>query len=245
MSGLLLRLAAPLQSWGEHSAFARRDTQPFPTRSGLIGMFAAAHGIERTDDESLARLDRLQFTIRIDRPGIQIRDYHTVGGGRSPHHTVPTAEGKRRSAGKGTIVTNRYYLSDAAFTVAVEGPDDTVAELAVALNNPRWQPYLGRRSCPPEQPLLIGHSDTPVQDLHTKVPIHARHRSSIDVVTDHPTETGSETELADVPVSFDPLRRRYLSRTVTVTAHSDVAEELWHTRSIDYQQALFTYMGVS
>ncbi|MEU4455672.1 type I-E CRISPR-associated protein Cas5/CasD [Nocardioides sp. NPDC023903] len=176
---------------------------------------------------------------------IQIRDYHTVGGGRSPHHTVPTAEGKRRSAGKGTIVTNRYYLSDAAFTVAVEGPDDTVAELAVALNNPRWQPYLGRRSCPPEQPLLIGHSDTPVQDLHTKVPIHARHRSSIDVVTDHPTETGSETELADVPVSFDPLRRRYLSRTVTVTAHSDVAEELWHTRSIDYQQALFTYMGVS
>ncbi|MGW6421443.1 type I-E CRISPR-associated protein Cas5/CasD [Nocardia sp. NPDC055053] len=245
MSGLLLRLAAPLQSWGEHSAFARRDTQPFPTRSGLIGLFAAAHGIERTDVDGLSVLDPLRFTIRIDRPGIQIRDYHTVGGGRSPHHTVPTADGKRRSAGKGTIVTNRYYLSDAAFTVAVEGPDDVVAELAVSLANPRWQLYLGRRSCPPEQPMLLRYSETPVQDLHTVVPIHARRRSSIDVVTEHPTETGTTTEMADVPVSFDPVRRRYRSRTVTVTARSNLPEGLWHAWPLDYQQALFTYMGVS
>ena len=48
MSGLLLRLAGPLQSWGERSAFGVRDTSAFPTRSGVIGMFAAAEGRNRT-----------------------------------------------------------------------------------------------------------------------------------------------------------------------------------------------------
>ena len=40
--GLLLRLAGPLQSWGERSHFNERDTARFPTRSGVIGMLAAA-----------------------------------------------------------------------------------------------------------------------------------------------------------------------------------------------------------
>lgn len=44
MSGFLLRLAGPMQSWGEHSMFGERDTLPYPSRSGLIGMFAAAQG---------------------------------------------------------------------------------------------------------------------------------------------------------------------------------------------------------
>ncbi|GEM33149.1 type I-E CRISPR-associated protein Cas5/CasD [Nocardia neocaledoniensis NBRC 108232] len=244
MSGLLLRLAAPLQSWGEHSAFARRDTQPFPTRSGLVGMFAAAHGIERSDEAGLARFEQLRFTIRVDRPGIQLRDFHTVGGGLAARHTVVTARGGRRAAGKGTIVTHRYYLSDAEFTVAVEGPDALLSELADAINRPRWQLYLGRRSCPPEQPLLIGRSETPLEDLLTRVPIHARHRSGIDVITDGQSGTGPCTEVADVPVSFDPLRRRHHSRVV-VTSHREAPRRMWRPRAADYQDALFAYMGVS
>ncbi|MEV7027174.1 CRISPR-associated protein Cas5, partial [Kitasatospora sp. NPDC093558] len=34
---LVLRLAGPLQSWGERSAFNRRDTPPQPTKSGVVG----------------------------------------------------------------------------------------------------------------------------------------------------------------------------------------------------------------
>ncbi|MET8779165.1 type I-E CRISPR-associated protein Cas5/CasD [Nocardia sp. NPDC004654] len=245
MSGLLLRLAAPLQTWGEHSAFARRDTQPFPTRSGLIGLFASAHGIPRTEPDQLTPFDELRFTVRIDRAGVMLRDFHTIGGGRQPRDTVPTAEGKRRGPGKGTIVTNRYYLSDAAFTIAVEGPDQILTELAAALNNPRWQPYLGRRSCPPEQPILLGRSDTPIADLHTQIPINARRRASIDIVTETLTDTGITTELTDIPVSFEPLRRRYLTRTATTTAVSDIPDTLWQPNPAEYQQALFTYMGVS
>ena len=42
MSTLLLRLAAPLQAWGTASKFERRRTQREPSKSGVIGMLAAA-----------------------------------------------------------------------------------------------------------------------------------------------------------------------------------------------------------
>ncbi|MGK5551224.1 type I-E CRISPR-associated protein Cas5/CasD [Actinomadura kijaniata] len=170
MSGLLLRLAGPMQSWGEHSAFAERDTQRFPTRSGLIGMFAAAEGLSR--GAPLTRFDPLRLTIRIDRPGVLISDFHTVGGGRPARATVPTAEGGRRSPQTATIVTRRHYLCDAVFVVAVEGPDDTIDAIARNLRSPRWPPYLGRRSCPPDQPLLLrtGLAD-PITHLRQHVPV--------------------------------------------------------------------------
>ena len=55
MSGFLLRLAGPMQSWGEHSMFGERDTLPYPSRSGLIGMFAAAQGVRRGDPLTATR----------------------------------------------------------------------------------------------------------------------------------------------------------------------------------------------
>ncbi len=79
MMGLLIRLAGPLQSWGEHSVFTHRDTLRYPTRSGVIGIFAAAEG--RPRGEPLSDYDALRLTVRIDRPGTVIRDFHTIGGG--------------------------------------------------------------------------------------------------------------------------------------------------------------------
>ena len=52
MSTLLLRLAAPLQSWGASSKFGRRATEREPTKSGVIGLVAAALGIRRTEARS-------------------------------------------------------------------------------------------------------------------------------------------------------------------------------------------------
>jgi CRISPR system Cascade subunit CasD len=150
VTGLLLRLAGPLQSWGEHSTFADRDTLRYPTRSGITGIFAAAQGLRR--GERLDRYAPLTLTVRIDRPGVLLADFHTTGGGLPRGRTVPTAEGGRRAEGKATIVTRRMYLSDAVFTVAVEGPGTLIDDLAAALRSPHWQPYLGRRSCPPTSP---------------------------------------------------------------------------------------------
>lgn len=79
---LLARLAGPLQAWGLVSRFDRRDTHLRPTKSGFIGMLAAAAGFSR--DETLQPLDELRFAVRADLPGTAVRDYHTVGGGRYP-----------------------------------------------------------------------------------------------------------------------------------------------------------------
>jgi len=41
---LLLWFEAPLQSWGSDSKFGRRDTQTFPTKSGVLGLVCSALG---------------------------------------------------------------------------------------------------------------------------------------------------------------------------------------------------------
>ncbi|WP_367434345.1 type I-E CRISPR-associated protein Cas5/CasD [Streptomyces celluloflavus] len=79
---LLARLAGPLQSWGVNSRFDQRDTNLRPTKSGFIGLLAAAAGYRR--EEPLTPLDELRFAVRADRPGTPVDDYHTVGGGRYP-----------------------------------------------------------------------------------------------------------------------------------------------------------------
>lgn len=170
MSGLLLRLAGPLQSWGERSAFASvRDTAPFPTRSALIGMFAAAEGIGR-DEGGLDRYQDLRLTVRVDRPGIRLVDYHTVGGGFPKNRTAATSGGSNKGA---AVITRRHYLSDAVFVVAVTTADDAaVRRLADALSRPHWAPYLGRRSCVPDEPFLLRrHVDDPEEELRTRVPL--------------------------------------------------------------------------
>lgn len=235
MSGLVLRLAGPLQSWGEHSVFTQRDTLRFPTRSGLIGLLACAEGVKR--GQSLAGYDRLRFTVRIDRPGVRMVDFHTIGGGLP--RGVPRPDGTHRSRETATVVTRRQYLADAAFTVAVEGPDDRLAQLAEALLRPRWQPYLGRRSCPPDQPLLLRSAVAdPIAELRTRVPVARRLREQeapeVEFVTEEALDSAEAvTELADVPESFNRYDRRYRTRTVSITTHSlpkelfMVGEKFW------------------
>ncbi|MFJ2645567.1 type I-E CRISPR-associated protein Cas5/CasD [Streptomyces sp. NPDC087420] len=183
MTGFLLHLAAPLQSWGEHSAFTHRDTAAHPTRSGLIGLVASALGIPRaqavadgTDPDTLfARLTQVRFTVRVDRPGTVMSDFHTVGGGYPQHLTVPTAKGGRRGADAATIVSHRYYLSDAAFTVAADFTDGGLARrCADAVAAPRWPLHLGRRSCPPGALLLLGTDlEDPAAELN-RIPLARR-----------------------------------------------------------------------
>ncbi|MEV4545233.1 type I-E CRISPR-associated protein Cas5/CasD [Micromonospora echinaurantiaca] len=233
MTGLLLRLAGPMQSWGDHSTFSVRDTATVPTRSAMIGIIAAAQG--RCRGEPLADLAELQFTVRVDRPGVVMYDFHTVGGGLSPERTVPTAEGKRRPAGSGTIVSRRFYLADAVFTVAVTGPDNLVGQVHEALTEPVWGPYLGRRSCPVEHPFLLSGpiTDAVAQLEHLPLnrcrPADGSDTVTVEFATGEPSGDGvaSRLTLNDVPVDMEPApgdphprRRRYLTRQVHVTTRS-------------------------
>lgn len=67
MAVLLLRLAGPMQAWGVRSRFTVRSTELAPTKSGVIGMLAAAVGRRRTDP--IEDLIKLRFGVRKDQPG--------------------------------------------------------------------------------------------------------------------------------------------------------------------------------
>lgn len=224
MSGFLLRLAGPLQSWGERSAFDTRDTAGFPTRSGLLGLIACALG--RPRGESLDDMEALTFTVRVDRPGTRVVDYQTIGGALPPSRKVPTADGKGRPAGKGTVQTWREYLADAAFTVAVDGPREVLDRVREALRYPYWQPYLGRRSCPPDQPLLLDVAvDDPVAELHTRVPLARRVPQDAEMImVDFVSPVGSadqiRSEIQDVPTRFTSVDRTYLPRPVWLSTQA-------------------------
>ena len=243
MTAMILRLAGPLQSWGEHSVFSERDTLRFPTRSGITGLLAAALGIRR--GEPLDMFTQLTLTVRIDRSGILLQDFHTAGGGVPRARSVPTADGGRRSEGKSTVVTRRWYLSDAVFTVAVDGPDELVQDAAAAIRAPRWQLYLGRRSCPPDQPLFLKLTSDPARELRERVPLPARTRGAgevrVEVITETPVREGGITEVSDVPVTSGRHERRYQARTVYSPTVAVPVELASHRNATAYHQALYDY----
>src|SRR5437667_11339910 len=92
---LALQLDGPMQSWGFASRFTRRTTALFPTKSGIVGLLAAAMGVDkfRSDEtETIAHLAALRCTVltlpRLQRgeplPVLRLEDFHTIGGGYDP-----------------------------------------------------------------------------------------------------------------------------------------------------------------
>src|SRR5215212_7409837 len=103
MTALLLRLSAPLQSWGTSSRFTRRATDLVPSKSGIVGLLAAAQGRRRTDE--LEGLLGLTLAVRTEQPGRLERDFQTAA-----------RQGERTAVS----VSTRHYLGDAVFLAAVE-----------------------------------------------------------------------------------------------------------------------------
>ena len=75
MAVLLIRLAGPMQAWGDSSRFARRTTRHEPTKSGIVGLIASALG--RSREDSIDDLAQLELAIRTEQPGNVIRDFQT------------------------------------------------------------------------------------------------------------------------------------------------------------------------
>ena len=151
MPTLLLRLAGPMQSWGTTSRFDQRDTGKEPSKSGVIGLLAAALGIDRENWADLEPLTRLSMGVRHDRPGVPKKDYQTAGCAKGDK--VIKADGKLSNDG---IVSRRDYLADAAFLVGLAGEDRSLLERAhAALADPVWPLALGRMSYVPSEPIWL------------------------------------------------------------------------------------------
>ena len=206
MHTLLLRLAAPLQAWGSGSKFSRRTTNREPTKSGVIGLVAAALGYGRND--SPEELSRLDFAVRIDQPGRIVKDFHTA-------HTF--GEKKQTS-----FISDRYYLSDAIFLVGLAGPRDLLERIEDALRNPVFPIALGRRSCPPAQPLVLRIAPKSLRDALCEEAWQAadwyRKRQPgpvyLEIVRDAAFGEAGAFEAKDLPLSFSQAYRRYAFRSV-------------------------------
>lgn len=212
MATLLLRLAAPLQSWGMDSKFETRKTNREPTKSGVVGLLAAALGISREEPEKLVPLNQLRFGVRVDQEGEFLSDYH-----------IARKEEKTR---KGTIpkvtpyLTYRHYLSDAIFLVGLESADRTLLqELEQALCHPMFPLFLGRRSCPPTMPLCLGIRNQDLENALRKEPPltpawkntdSVPKRMVLDAVPGEPETVPQQ----DLPLSFSQTHRQFGYRAV-------------------------------
>ncbi len=202
MAVLLLRLAAPLQSWGnDDSKFETRKTWREPSKSGVIGMIAAALGYKRYETEKILELNKLRFGVRVDREGKLLRDFHTA----------------KSSDKDKTYVTYRYYLADAIFLVGLEGKRETLERISEAVSHPVFPLYLGRRSCPPTLPIDLGIRETDlIEALTIEPPLDntEQHASTARIITDAEPDDRNIAAVRDLAASFDMHCRKYNYRNV-------------------------------
>jgi CRISPR system Cascade subunit CasD len=180
-----------------------------PSKSGVLGLLAAAEGRRRTDP--IEDLLALAFGVRADQPGIALRDFQTARS-LDEQQTMP--------------LTHRYYLSDAVFVAGVSGDDRLVDGLVEALRRPRFPLYLGRRACPPTPPLVLARSASGLWEALLSEQWHAARwyarrqpaRVQLDVLADElvipPDRVHTRDMMRDEPESFSPERRSYGWRAV-------------------------------
>lgn len=220
---LVLLLAGPMQSWGDDSRYKSRATSSTPSKSGIVGLIAAAQGRRRTD--SIEDLAQLTLAVRVDASGSLMHDYQT-------------AQPWQKRPGDAAKLVSRYYLSDASFLVAIESEDRELLEgMAEALRKPTFPLFLGRRSCPAPVNLVQGIIDKPaaealqsIDDWFAPKAIRSAlpKEVSLPIYRDaRPGEVGERRQ--DVPVSFNPEHRKYAWREVvyagSVTMENPVGKE--------------------
>lgn len=233
---LLLWLEAPMQSWGSDSKFGRRDTQIFPTKSGVMGLLCSALGAGGQQRELLAEFATLNQTaisfarcnvkadvlVKQDREPL-LRDFHMVGSGYNEQDPwakllIPkTSEGKA-AVGGGSKMTYRYYLQDAAFALALEVPSGRAQAVAEALQNPAWDVYLGRKNCVPTDFIYRGIFDNELAALEQAnvIALQKNRVEDFRVINGLSADGSGEVfTINDVPVQFGE-DKRYRDRQVSL-----------------------------
>ena len=217
MKTILLKLSGPLQSYGTSSYFQTRYTDYYPSKSAVLGLLAACLGYRRDEEEKLRELSTLKFAVRIDQQGGLLKDYHIA---ITDKEIVEIPQ---------TYVTNRYYLEDALFVVALSGMDELIDTLIKAIKSPYFQPFMGRRSLPVPVDFFLGVSAEDILDSLRNLPWQAApwykkkkrkqgigEKISLEVYADEEIlkdEKISRSKLRrDIPISFSQKGRQFAFR---------------------------------
>lgn len=172
-----------------HGGGGRRPTQGHPTKTGVIGLISNALGYRRDSDIThltgllfAVRTDRAG-TVERDyrtagggtypvRPGDVLDSTNLAksatraegaprGAYFSPRNVAPDRAGRMdASATRSSVVPSEaMYLADAAFTVALTGPDDVIDTVAAGLARPARLLHLGRVGYPLTGDLAVTTTD--------------------------------------------------------------------------------------
>lgn len=218
---LVICLRAPLASFGDNAGNAERDTSDLPTRSSLIGLAAAALGIEREDGPGQARLARgLVTAAGLYERGHPLTDFHTFQSlNQAGKGAATRAVALKKTAHLETSISRRHYRADglwqAAYRLAATADDGvTLDALRQAFEAPRFTLYLGRKSCPLSHPLVprILAADTVVTAFRAQFEAvsrtAARRRSRLQVVSVEQADDGPASNRTRVHTRHDDPRDR-------------------------------------
>lgn len=210
---ILMKFQGPLQSYGTDSHFETRHTDDHPSKGAVVGLVAAAMGIQREETDKLHELQNLKMAVRVDQVGQTRKDYQIAAKYKKGTFTLER-----------NYVTNRYYLEDAVFLVALEGEDNLVENICQALKVPYFPLFLGRRSCPVNYDFLLGTCDGTAIEQIRKQPWMAadwyqKRRSTqakvrLDIYGDETClpEGRQKALRRDQPVSFSQRGRQHALR---------------------------------
>lgn len=167
MEVLLMRLEAPLMSFGAPMVDSRGVIQAYPGLSMLTGLLGNALGYHHRDFGALERLqERLQYAVRCDCQGRKVSDFQTVDLGQDfllddrSWTTHGRLESRAGGSKTGTHIRERDYWAGAVYTLAIalseatESP--TLEDLERALCYPARPLFIGRKPCIPSGPLFLG-----------------------------------------------------------------------------------------
>ena len=178
MDILLLRFDAPLMSFGGVCVDAHGVTMPLPGRAMLTGLVGNALGLRHDQTSDLGALQaRIVYAARADRPGQVLIDYQTTDlgqtdafGGAWLQDGNWTTRGRIEERGggtakRGTDIRYRHYLADGCVTVALAlrhaESTPNLDDVAHALKNPARPLFIGRKSCLPATPIVLGRVEAP------------------------------------------------------------------------------------
>ena len=177
MRFLLFTLYAPIGSFGEIAVGERRMSWPRPARSAVLGLVAAAQGIERADEDAHCQLqESLHYAVRTDASGRPLIDYHTAQSPKARKgRRFATRREELEAVDLNTVLSGREWRADACFTVGLwprPGQDVDLDAIAECLRHPRFVLYVGRKSAPLGLPLNpeIVEADTFVAAFNARQP---------------------------------------------------------------------------
>jgi len=131
-------------------------------------------------------------------------------------------------------VTSRYYLSDAVFLVGLESEDHALLEkIETALRAPYFPLFLGRRSCPPTLPLVLGLREKDLETALREEDNQNQNARSIKrtrryIRLDSMPDELEGAVVRDLPISFNPIKREFGYRR---------AKEIWLRDDVNREES--------